>query len=110
MGNIGAYIGLFLGYSALQIPDFIQWVTRQFRKYFPKRRSVTHNVAQHTSAIHVQEAVLDNSNQCSTSSNPNYGVLSKIQSELERVSEKVEALEKVCTILTEKEEKVREGK
>ena len=32
IGNIGGYIGLFLGYSILQIPDFIVRLVSKYRK------------------------------------------------------------------------------
>ena len=33
IGNIGGYIGLFLGYSILQIPDFIVRLVSKYRKH-----------------------------------------------------------------------------
>ena len=97
MGNIGAYIGLFLGYSALQILDLMQFVSREFKKYHDKRRSTIHDAAQHTSEIHVKTVIRHNINQCLTKGNPNSDVLCIILTELELISEKVDALEKIIS-------------
>ena len=34
IGNIGGYIGLCLGYSFLQIPDFILYVVEKLKRYY----------------------------------------------------------------------------
>ena len=34
VGNIGGYIGLFLGYSFLQIPDFVAWIIQTSKRYY----------------------------------------------------------------------------
>ena len=43
IGNIGGYIGLCLGYSILQIPDFIQYLVFRFKKQFMIFRRKDHN-------------------------------------------------------------------
>ena len=43
IGNIGGYIGLCLGYSILQIPDFIQLLSSKFKKQFMIFRRKYHN-------------------------------------------------------------------
>ena len=68
MGNIGAYIGLFLGYSALQLPDFIVLVSQHFRKYLTKRRSVMANVVTITTQLQVKEELPTAVNQLSITS------------------------------------------
>jgi hypothetical protein len=94
VGSIGAYIGLFLGYSALQIPDFIRFVSQQFKKYLRKRRFFVHNDVQNALKIDVKEALSDNINKLSTTTNPNSDVLQIIQIKLENMSQKVDVLEK----------------
>ena len=37
MGYIGGYIGLFLGYSIIQIPDFLTVIVRRYRSYFVQK-------------------------------------------------------------------------
>ena len=37
IGYIGGYIGLCLGYSFLQIPDFIQYVMEHLKRYYYRR-------------------------------------------------------------------------
>ena len=37
VGYIGGYIGLFLGYSIIQIPDFLTVIIRRYRSYFVKK-------------------------------------------------------------------------
>ena len=58
IGNIGGYIGLVLGYSLLQIPDFIIFIVRRtdgWRSEISKRRyhnnSKTWNVMVHERAF-----------------------------------------------------------
>ena len=51
MGNVGGYIGLFLGYSILQIPDVILFFVGKIRKYLKKRSTINPN----TLDITVQE-------------------------------------------------------
>ena len=41
VGYIGGYIGLILGYSLLQIPDFILLLRLKAKKYFGKRKFPT---------------------------------------------------------------------
>ena len=72
----------------------MQFVSRQSKKYLDKRRSTIHDSGQHTSEIYVKAAIRHNINQCLTKGNPNSDVLCIILSELERISEKVDALEK----------------
>ena len=38
IGTIGGYIGLFLGYSVLQIPNAIIFLIKKIRKWFSERR------------------------------------------------------------------------
>ena len=40
VGNIGGYIGLLLGYSLLQIPEFITWVMFKFKRYFNRSSNI----------------------------------------------------------------------
>ena len=42
-GNAGGYLGLFLGYTCLSIPEFVQngynWVCRKYREYQDLKRN-----------------------------------------------------------------------
>ena len=51
VGNVGGYIGLFLGYSFLQIPDTILYIVSRLKKYSKQ----SHNVAPTPLDITVQE-------------------------------------------------------
>ena len=108
MGNIGAYIGLFLGYSALQIPDLIQLVSRNFKKYLAKSRSIKHNVVPYTTKIHVKEDLPEIINQISTT-NPNFDVLCMIHEKLEHISQRIDTLEKFTLKMNQKLEEIVEG-
>ena len=43
IGNIGGYLGLFLGYTLLNVPDFIQdtynWIKEKFKELRESRRN-----------------------------------------------------------------------
>lgn len=43
VGNVGGYIGLCLGYSLLQLPDLILWISRKTKKYYENKRSRSDN-------------------------------------------------------------------
>jgi len=38
VGTVGGYIGLFLGYALIQIPDLIAYVSQAIRKRIPNRQ------------------------------------------------------------------------
>ena len=43
VGNAGGYLGLFLGYTLLNVPDFIQdthnWVKEKFKEFRESKRN-----------------------------------------------------------------------
>ena len=43
IGNVGGYIGLCLGYSILQIPDFIPLLVFKLKKHFGTRHRMHNN-------------------------------------------------------------------
>ena len=95
-----------MGYSALQIPDFIQLMFQYFKKYLTKRKSVVHIVVQHALKIDVKKALSDNINELATTTNPIHDSLQIIQLELEHISQKVDALEKIALKINGKPENV----
>ena len=48
IGNIGGYSGLLLGYSLLQIPEFITWVIFKFKRYFDTSANRDHSIDEQT--------------------------------------------------------------
>ena len=98
VGSIGAYIGLFLGYSILQIPDFIQLISPQFKKYLAKRKTDVYIGVKHATNVHVQAAISENTKYGSQRTNPNSEILRihvmlRMQSELENMSQRMDAIE-----------------
>ena len=57
VGYIGAYIGLFLGYSLLQIPDLIQFVSRKAKQYIRNRTPNVINILPLPTQVHVKEQI-----------------------------------------------------
>ena len=110
MGNIGAYIGELLGYSALQIPELIQLISRHLKKYLAKRRSVIKNLVPNTTQIQIKEALPTNISQLSITTNPNSDVLRKIQLELEHMSQRFDTLETFTHKMNEKLEEYLDEK
>ena len=93
VGYIGAYIGLFLGYSLLQIPDLILLLSRNAKKYFGKRNASVHNDLPHPTKIYVNERLPNNIGLISTTRNTDCGCKHTsclLRSELEQMSQKVE--------------------
>ena len=59
IGNIGGYIGLFLGYSILQIPDFVLFILCKICSYFPTLRNDKLKIDSGISFVH-KKSNLDN--------------------------------------------------
>ena len=57
IGNIGGYIGLLLGYSLLQIPEFITWVMFKFKRYFDTSANRDHSIDEQTKGNAVKRAI-----------------------------------------------------
>ena len=55
VGYIGAYIGLFLGYSVLQMPDLFLSLFLSAKKYFGKIEVPNSNDLSGTQAIAIEE-------------------------------------------------------
>ena len=90
VGSIGGYIGLFMGFSLLQFIDFIQL---QFKKYLKKRGKDVSTGIKNTTDFHVKAALSENIDYNSKTTNPIASVLRIIQSELEHITQRVEAIE-----------------
>jgi hypothetical protein len=88
VGYIGGYIGLFLGYSILQIPDLILLVSAIIKKYFRKSAvDVTRSLSQPTK-IHVKEVASNNIGLETTTRNAKLGgehTLCLLQTELKQI-------------------------
>ena len=89
VGYIGGYIGLFLGYSFLQIPDLIIFLSAMANKCFRKRVvHVTRSLSQPT-ITHVDQQSSNNIELETTTGNANFvcePTLSSLQSELKQIS------------------------
>ena len=57
VGLIGGYIGLFLGYSLLQIPDLILLLSENAKKYFRKWAAHVANDSSQSTEIQVKEVL-----------------------------------------------------
>jgi len=55
VGTIGGYIGLFLGFSLLQIPGLILLITRNAKKYFTKLGSTKNNVVKVNTKMDIRD-------------------------------------------------------
>ena len=60
VGYIGAYIGLFLGYSILQMPELILLLSRNVKKYFNKTEVSVTNTLSRTQEILVKQILSNN--------------------------------------------------
>ena len=38
-GNMGGYIGIFLGVALMQLPDFLEYINRRFRNFMKLNKS-----------------------------------------------------------------------
>ena len=56
VGNVGGCIGLYLGYSLLQIPDLIIFLAEWSRKFISERRSKPTEVQLYVNKINALEA------------------------------------------------------
>ena len=90
VGYIGGYIGLFLGYSLLQIPDLIIFLSAMVKKCFRKSVAhVTRSLSQRT-ITHVDQISSNNIELGTTTRNADCvyeHTLSSLQSELEQMSQ-----------------------
>ena len=57
IGNVGGYIGLFLGYSFLQIPDFILLTVLNAKRWFVRIREGKDQNQTGTIQVTVQESI-----------------------------------------------------
>ena len=56
VGNIGGYLGLFMGYSILQLPIIIHALTRKLKTWYSKLKSRDDPVANKLFLIRVRES------------------------------------------------------
>ena len=91
VGYIGAYIGLFLGYSLLEIPDLIRFMCRKAKKYFENRKSNVTNILPHPTKVNVTEQISNNTVlQMTTTYSGLENTSRSLQSELEQISREVD--------------------
>ena len=57
IGNVGGYIGLFLGYSFLQIPDFILLTVLNAKRWFVRIQEGKDQNQKGTIKVTVQESI-----------------------------------------------------
>ena len=69
IGNVGGYIGLFLGYSFLQIPEFMILVYLRAKRWFAKIREGRDQNQIRTSNITVHENMFSLQGRCENESN-----------------------------------------
>ena len=62
IGTIGGYIGLLLGYSALNAPILILRVIRRIREWFSERSSRSGHVVGGSSSVKVNESKIEITN------------------------------------------------
>ena len=60
IGYIGGYIGLILGYSLLQIPDFVVMLYLKVKKYLEKSNATVTNASPCPQEINVEEISRNN--------------------------------------------------
>ena len=88
VGYIGAYIGLILGYSILQIPDLILLVSRNAKKYLVSRNASGTNNLSRPLTICVKEQLSNTNGLETTTRNTIYGCQRSAwipQSDLEQI-------------------------
>ena len=72
IGNVGGYIGLFLGYSFLQIPEFMILVYLRSKRWFAKIREGRDRNQIRNSNITVHENILSLEGRWENESNEDY--------------------------------------
>ena len=63
IGYIGGYIGLFVGYSILQIPNTLFALTRKCKKYYLKMKKGKGSIPSSGIHVHVKERKLNDAHK-----------------------------------------------
>ena len=72
IGNVGGYIGLFLGYSFLQIPDFIIFIVLRAKRWLERIREGGDRNPTKTSKILVHESMSASQSRSKCESNEDW--------------------------------------
>ena len=72
IGNVGGYIGLFLGYSFLQIPDFIIFIGLRAKRWLERIREGGDRNQTKTSKILVHESMSASQSRSKSESNEDW--------------------------------------
>ena len=98
VGNIGGYIGLFLGYSILQIPDFIVLIFYKVKMYISRSRKDTIKMDSNISFETRQEGSKN------VNSNANlFGVGKDVRSMIVKMSADID---EILTIVQKQEQRI----
>ena len=91
IGYIGGYIGLFVGYSILQIPNTLFALTRKCKKYYFKIKKEKGSVPSIGIHVNVKEGKLNDAHksQISYSDQDTRIALQELQAKLYRLTEVV---------------------
>ena len=91
IGYIAGYIGLFVGYSILQIPNTLFALTRKFKKYYSKIKKEKGSVPSIGIHVNVKEGILNDAckSQLSHSDQDTRIALQELQAKLYRLTEVV---------------------
>ena len=100
VGYIGAYIGLFLGYSILQIPDLILLLSRKAKKIVGGIPASKTNSLPSTTKLYFQDNVSKSAPLETSKINIRHSceqTQTQLQSQLEQISQKVnEFSQEIC--------------
>ena len=91
IGYIGGYIGLFVGYSILQIPNTLFELTRKCKKYYSKIKKEKGSVPSSGILVNVEERKLNDAHksQLSHSDQDIRIALQELQAKMYRLTEVV---------------------
>ena len=92
-----------MGYSLLQIPDFIQLVSEKFKKYLAEGKASSEKTIEHTTKIFVREQLPEHAENRPNTENLILEILRRMQSDLEHQCQRINELENFTFILNEKE-------
>ena len=74
IGNVGGYIGLFLGYSFLQIPDFIIFIVLRAKSWLERIREGGDRNLTKTSKVLVHESMAASQSRSKSEANEDWEV------------------------------------
>ena len=96
VGNAGGYIGLLLGYSVLQIPEFFLLILKNLKRYFLEIRGGQDRIAPLPIPVASLETSLTKNENAK--SNELDLQINDIRVELKRITEKLDKLTEHMTI------------